>query len=117
ADGFAAVQGDDLFCSGTCPDAADLRAVAEFVRRPAAIKPVVTASLTATMPDAAQFADVASGLLAVTMSTEVPTILMWFRAEQLQTVKWAGNPHKDVDHVPGEKLSPRASFEAWSESV
>src|SRR5690606_17539710 len=57
------------------------------------------------------------GLLAVTMSTEVPTILMWFRAEQLQTVKWAGNPHKDVPLEPGAVLTPRASFEAWSESV
>jgi chemotaxis family two-component system sensor kinase Cph1 len=117
ADGFAAVQGDDLFCSGKCPDAIDVRAVAEHVRRPAAIKPFVTSSLKEQMPAAAQFSAAASGLLAVTMSTEVPTILMWFRAEQLQTVKWAGNPHKDVAHNPGEALSPRASFEAWSESV
>lgn len=117
ADGFAAAQGDDLFLSGSCPDAIDIRAVAEHVRRPASIKPFVTSSLAAQMPEAAAFADLASGLLAVTMSTEVPTILMWFRAEQLQTVKWAGNPHKDVAHQPGEQLSPRASFEAWSESV
>lgn len=117
ADGFAAVQGDDLFCSGKCPDAIDVRAIAEHVRRPAAIKPFVTSSLKQQMPAAAEFSAIASGLLAVTMSTEVPTILMWFRAEQLQTVKWAGNPHKDVAHIPGEALSPRASFEAWSESV
>lgn len=117
ADGFAAVQGDDLFRSGNCPDPIDIRTMAEHVRRPAAIKPFVTASLSTEVPEAAAFADLASGLLAVTMSTEVPTILMWFRAERLQTVKWAGNPHKDVDHRPGETLSPRASFEAWSESV
>lgn len=117
ADGFAAIQGDDLFCSGQCPDAIDMRAMAEHVRRPAAIKPFVTSSLLTQMPEAAAFADVASGLLAVTMSTEVPTILMWFRAERLQTVKWAGNPHKDIEHQPGDVLSPRASFEAWSESV
>jgi two-component sensor histidine kinase len=42
---------------------------------------------------------------------------MWFRAEQLQTVKWAGNPHKDVAHTPGAVLTPRSSFEEWSESV
>ncbi|RYE38690.1 MAG: GAF domain-containing protein, partial [Hyphomicrobiales bacterium] len=101
ADGFAAVQGGELFCSGNCPDPADIRAVAEHVRRLAAIKPVVTSSLMTMMPAAAAFSDVASGLLAVTMSTEVPIILLWFRAEQLQTVKWAGNPHKDVDHRPG----------------
>ena len=117
ADGFAAVQGDDLFRWGSCPDAIDIRIVADFVRRPAAIKPFVTSALSGNLPDAAGFSSVASGLLAVTMSTEVPTIIMWFRAERLQTVKWAGNPHEDVGHEPGEQLSPRASFEAWSESV
>ena len=117
ADGFAAVQGSDLFCSGSCPAPIDVRAIADHVRRPAAIKPFVTSSLMTLMPEASAFSDVASGLLALTMSTEVPTILLWFRAEQLQTVKWAGNPHKDVEHTPGVVLSPRASFEAWSESV
>jgi len=117
ADGFAAVQGGEVFCSGNCPDAIDVRAMAAHVRQPASIKPFQTSSLQEQMPEAVHFADVASGLLAVTMSTEVPTILMWFRAEQLQKLKWAGNPHKDVDHKPGETLSPRASFEAWSESV
>jgi chemotaxis family two-component system sensor kinase Cph1 len=117
ADGFAAIQGSDLYVSGNCPDPIDVRAVAEHVRRPAAIKPVVTSQLSREMPAAAAYQELASGLLAVTMSTEVPTILMWFRAEHLQTVKWAGNPHEKVALAPGEVLAPRASFEAWSEGV
>ncbi len=117
ADGFAAAQGEDLYLFGTCPDAEEVRSVADHVRRPASLKPVVTSSLSLDMPAAKVFAPIASGLLAVTMSTEVPTILMWFRAEQLQTVKWAGNPHKDVTLGPDDKLSPRASFEEWSENV
>ncbi|KAA0968220.1 GAF domain-containing protein [Aureimonas fodinaquatilis] len=117
ADGFAAAQGGDIFCAGNCPENLDLRAVAEHVRQPAAIKPFVTSTLSKRMPGAEAYKDVASGLLAVTMSTEVPTILMWFRAEQLQTVKWAGNPHKDVEYSPDVTLAPRVSFEAWSESV
>lgn len=117
ADGFAAVQGPELYCSGACPDDVDVRAMAEFVRRPGAIRPIVTSNLASLMPEAAAYADLASGLLAVTMSTEVPTILMWFRAEQLQVVRWAGNPHKDVPHSADAQLQPRTSFEAWSESV
>ena len=42
---------------------------------------------------------------------------MWFRAEHIEVLKWAGNPHKDSPTVPGATLTPRASFEAWSESV
>lgn len=117
ADGFAAIQGDDIYRSGNCPDPIDIRTIADHIRRPASLKPVATNHLSAQLPAAAAFTESASGLLAVTMSTEVPTIIMWFRAERLQTVQWAGNPHKDVALQQGEMLSPRASFEAWSESV
>ena len=81
------------------------------------MQPVATTNLSGRLPDAAAYADRASGLLAVTMSTEIPTILMWFRAEHLQVVEWAGNPHKAVPAEPGGTLTPRASFEAWSEQV
>ncbi|WP_233280607.1 histidine kinase dimerization/phosphoacceptor domain -containing protein [Devosia rhizoryzae] len=117
ADGFAAVQGGELFTSGRCPDGIDVRAIADFVRVQALLRPFATNQLSSQLQGAEVYADTAAGLLAVTMSTEVPTILMWFRAEKLQTVKWAGNPHKDVDHAPGAVLTPRASFEEWSESV
>ncbi|HEV7346001.1 MAG TPA: histidine kinase dimerization/phosphoacceptor domain -containing protein [Devosia sp.] len=117
ADGFAAIQGGELFHAGRCPDPIDMRALAEWVRQPGSVKPVVSRQLGKDYPPALAFTATASGLLAVTMSTEVPTILMWFRAEQLQTVRWAGNPHKDVAHEPGAVLLPRASFEAWTESV
>ncbi|MHB2265794.1 histidine kinase dimerization/phosphoacceptor domain -containing protein [Aliihoeflea sp. PC F10.4] len=117
ADGFAAMQGPDLFSAGRCPDPIDIRAIGEHVRKPASIKPVVTSHLSSEIAAASAYKDSASGLLAVTMSTEVPTILMWFRAEQLQTVKWAGNPHKDVEFDKSAVLMPRSSFEAWSEQV
>lgn len=117
ADGFAAVQGKDLYCTGACPTDAEIRGIAEHVRVPALTKPISTRQLAQHYAPAETFTETASGLIAVTMSTEVPTILMWFRAEQLQTVKWAGNPHKDVAHDPTAKLTPRSSFEAWAESV
>lgn len=117
ADAFAAVQGNDLFCAGECPSEDHIRLIAEHVRIPTLHRPMATRQLSDQLPLAAQCADRASGLLAVTMSTEVPTILLWFREEQLETVKWAGNPHKDVPHDPAAILTPRTSFEAWSESV
>ncbi|ODT14075.1 MAG: hypothetical protein ABS35_35940 [Kaistia sp. SCN 65-12] len=117
ADGFAAVQGDDLTVSGDCPDPGFIRALAEHVRLPAAVKPVATSQLSRDLPSALAHRELASGLLAVTLSAEEPVILMWFRAEELQTVKWAGNPHEKVPLAPGQTLAPRASFEAWSESV
>ena len=117
ADGFAAVQGQDLFTYGKCPDDIDIRAIADRIRRPASLQPFATSSLKTKMPQAEAYADRASGLLAVTMSTEIPTILIWFRAEHLEVLEWAGNPHKGIPNEPGATLTPRASFEAWSEEV
>lgn len=117
ADGFAVVQGGDLYSTGSCPERADLRAIADWVRVRAAAKPYATHHLAAAFPEARAYSDRASGLLAATMSTEEPTILMWFRAEQIEVVNWAGNPHKAVAVEPGATLSPRSSFAAWSETV
>ncbi|MBO9198269.1 GAF domain-containing protein [Rhizobium sp. 16-449-1b] len=117
ADGFAAVQGQDLFTYGKCPDDIDVRAIADQIRKPAALQPFATSSLKTKISQAEAYADRASGLLAVTMSTEIPTILIWFRAEHLEVLEWAGNPHKGIPAEPGAMLTPRASFEAWSEEV
>jgi light-regulated signal transduction histidine kinase (bacteriophytochrome) len=46
-------------------------------------------------------------------------MIVWFKPEQLSTISWAGNPNKPV--IRGEdgmmNLSPRNSFETWSEMV
>ena len=117
ADGFAAIQKDDLYLHGKCPDEANVLAVAKWVKKRALTKTYFSDRLAAEFPAAKVFQNRASGLLAVTMSTEVPTILMWFRAEQLETVNWAGNPHKAVTFGSKLPLTPRASFDAWSEIV
>ena len=121
ANGFAAMQRSDLYVAGDCPDDASIRTIAEWVGKRALAQPYSTDCLSAALPTVADARAVASGLLAVTMSTEEPIILMWFRAEQIQVVDWAGNPHKvpadgtapDVADI----LTPRASFAAWSETV
>ena len=43
-----------------------------------------------------------AGILATVVSRETPLVLMWFRAEYVQTINWAGNPHKPVE--PGTNL-------------
>ncbi|MGI4878602.1 MAG: histidine kinase dimerization/phosphoacceptor domain -containing protein [Janthinobacterium lividum] len=117
ADGFAAVQKTDLYLAGRCPDEENVRAVARWAAKRAVASPFFSNNLATEYPEAKAYQDLASGLLAVTMSTDVPTILMWFRAEQLETVKWAGNPHKAVVAGSIMPLTPRASFDAWSELV
>lgn len=69
-------------------------------------------------PRAREFADVASGILAVSVSREPRDFVLWFREEAVQTVTWGGDPRKPVVAGPdGERLTPRKSFEAWTETV
>jgi chemotaxis family two-component system sensor kinase Cph1 len=117
ADGFAALKVDEVFTAGRCPGEADILLVADWVKLRANAQPFFTNSLSTEFAEALPFTKRASGLLAVTMSADVPTILMWFRAEQLETVNWAGNPHKPVLERVVQALTPRASFNAWSETV
>jgi chemotaxis family two-component system sensor kinase Cph1 len=117
ADGFAAIQGQDIYRTGHCCDEAALFAIGDYVRHRALAQPVSTSNLETLLPEAANWRGCASGLLAATMSTEEPTILMWFRAEQVEVVEWAGNPHANDKSDPQAQLTPRASFEAWSEQV
>lgn len=116
ADGFALHRGTSLHTTGHVPAREDIADISAWVRRQG-VSPLHTASLEQRLPAARAYRDLASGLLAIVLSVDEPVVLLWFRAEELQTVKWAGNPHKAVAVAPGEHLTPRASFEAWSEEI
>jgi light-regulated signal transduction histidine kinase (bacteriophytochrome)/CheY-like chemotaxis protein len=63
-------------------------------------------------------ADLAAGLLAIPLSRAPRDYVVLFRAERLRTVRWAGNPENPVEYGPhGARLTPRKSFEAWSQLV
>jgi signal transduction histidine kinase len=69
-------------------------------------------------PQAASFAGVASGLLALSVSKSPRDYVLWFRPELLRTVNWAGNPDKSVPHgAELQALTPRHSFALWQEQV
>ncbi len=116
ADGFALHRGAALHTTGHVPAREDIAEISAWVRQQG-VSPLHTATLEQRLPAAAAWRDLASGLLAIVLSIDEPVVLMWFRAEALQTVKWAGDPHKALAVTPGEQLTPRASFAAWSEEI
>jgi light-regulated signal transduction histidine kinase (bacteriophytochrome) len=117
SDGAASVRAGEVRLSGTTPGEMAVRRLADWMLEHQPHEPLATDSLSTTIDWMADFREIASGLLAVVVSADEPFVLMWFRAEQVQVIEWAGNPHKDLTLKPGESLSPRASFEAWSETV
>jgi two-component system, chemotaxis family, sensor kinase Cph1 len=61
----------------------------------------------------------AAGALAVPFSLGFEDMLIWFRPEELNEVRWAGQPRSKETAHPGtlERLSPRSSFAEWREKV
>ena len=117
ADGAAIVRAGEVAAAGQCPPEAAVREIAAWVLALPSRDPFATSRLADAWPGGEAVRDRASGLLAATVSAEEPLLLLWFRAEHVQVVNWAGNPHKAVGPAAGERLTPRASFDAWSETV
>jgi len=79
----------------------------------------VTHSLPKIYADAIAFKEVASGLLALSITKVQKNYVLWFRPEVLQEVNWAGKPEKvnNLEEDGTETLSPRKSFKLWQEMV
>ena len=108
---------------GTTPNDGELRALAGWLESRPELAPgargvYATDRLSREYPAAAAFTDCASGVLAITL-TRAHGLMLWFRAETISVIAWAGDPsEKPVTHGPhGPRLTPRASFELFRESV
>lgn len=122
--GVALYHRDKWWTAGRTPTAPQLDKLGEWLltvpemHSPA--QPVFcTDALASRYPEAAEFADVGSGLIAVPLSRGHRNLMCWFRPEQVQNFDWAGNPHEKptVLGPNGPRLSPRRSFELWQEQV
>jgi chemotaxis family two-component system sensor kinase Cph1 len=124
AGGAALFHSDRWWLVGITPAERELDALRDWlVARPefaSASRPLyATEALSHDYPAGAAFADVASGLLAFPLSRTGRNVMLWFRPETLRTINWGGNPHEkpSVPGPHGPRLTPRASFELFAESV
>lgn len=77
-----------------------------------------TDRLGETWPPSQAFADVASGILVISVTSDPSDYIIWFRPEMVTDVHWAGAPVKQFEPGPdGNRLMPRHSFELWKETV
>lgn len=113
ADGFALVRSGKAKTWGVVPGEAELAVFARWIERRDDATVFASRELGRDWPEAAVFGATA-GALAIRLGDAV---LLWLRAEQVEEVEWAGNPHKAVPHDAEEQLRPRASFESWRELV
>lgn len=103
---------------GTTPPEPDVSSLASWLRDQPFERALESDRLSQIYPPARAWATEASGLLAVPLVRQQGTFLLWFRPEVVQSVGWAGDPHKTVSLRDGDsRLSPRGSFALWKEEV
>jgi light-regulated signal transduction histidine kinase (bacteriophytochrome) len=118
ADGVGVYVDGRIASSGLTPDEPAFAKIVNMLNRNAASQVYTTNHIAGVLPEAAAYAARASGLLAIPLSRKPRDYVVLFRAEQLRSVRWAGNPEKAVEYGPnGARLTPRKSFEEWSELV
>ncbi len=110
--------------AGATPEDEELEALAEWLAGQESfcspLQPhVITDALARDYSGGAAIAAQASGVLAIPIGDPRTSLLIWFRPETIQTVHWAGNPHDKpmITGPHGPRLTPRASFELFVESV
>jgi light-regulated signal transduction histidine kinase (bacteriophytochrome) len=117
ATGAALFYEGEILTTGEVPSTPELRALLQWVEGQSFQPPFSCSSVARENPDLDSLTPVASGVLAMKLSTQRPDYLMWFRKEQLLSVTWAGDPTKPSMGDDPLELSPRRSFAAWSEIV
>ena len=115
ASGVAVVADGVYRTSGLAPQPAEILALLTWLN--ATMDSGVFA--TDRLPEVSGFASGSgiAGLLALAISREPKDYVLWFLPEQACEVKWAGRPEKRVGSGPDGRLSPRKSFESWTELV
>lgn len=119
ASGAVIIFGEKCYQVGETPQGESLKALTEWVQDNLKKEVFYTDSLTQLYPEAEDFKDLASGCLAVEISSIQKSYFLWFRPEVIKTVNWAGNPNKivEIDENGQEKICPRKSFELWKQTV
>ncbi|WP_419826046.1 HWE histidine kinase domain-containing protein [Sphingomonas sp.] len=118
ADGIGVVINGHVALAGQAPDDAQFRALTLALNRSTAGRIFATDRIADFMPEAEAWADRAAGMLALPISRSPRDYVVLFRREILRSVRWAGDPYAPKEFGPnGDRLSPRKSFEAWSETV
>jgi chemotaxis family two-component system sensor kinase Cph1 len=116
AHGAVVLHDDGLFTAGITPPESRIRALAERLREDGYLDTFATDSLALTYPEFADIADVASGVLAISISQLHPAYIIWLRPELIRTIRWSGDPTKSVESGT-QRLHPRTSFASWKEQV
>jgi chemotaxis family two-component system sensor kinase Cph1 len=116
--GAAVLTGDKFQAVGIAPGLDDTLNIVRSLRESRAPSTFHTRSLRNHYHASRDIMEVASGVIALQVSRDPQSYVLFFRPEVAQTVRWGGDPNKPalVAH-DGFRLSPRKSFAVWKQLV
>lgn len=121
ATGSALVTREETHTIGKVPGENDLHQLIDWLDSQDEFDVFSTQSLTKSTPQFGYLAESCAGLVAAPVSSAKSEYLLWFRPEHLQSITWGGDPRKlnQYDDASGEllDLTPRKSFEKWTEEL
>jgi two-component system, chemotaxis family, sensor kinase Cph1 len=120
AEGVALIAGAQVHTAGATPEAERIAQLVADLRRygdSGQSSLFATDCLSAHLPETIDLGSTAAGLMFLRLASARDLALLWFRAEQVRHVTWAGNPDKAVNVGADGRIGPRQSFAAWQQTV
>lgn len=103
---------------GKAPEPATITALIQWLEANQVADIFATDSILRDAPALIEKGLNASGVLAARFHRERKGYIFWFRGEQIENVRWGGNPEKIYTTGPlGDRLTPRGSFAEWKQEV
>jgi len=118
ADGVGVFIDGRIALSGLTPPRAAFQAIVGLLNQISGSQIFTTEHLASVEPGAADYALLAAGMIAIPLSRSPRDYVVLFRKERQRAMRWGGHLQKEIEHGPnGARLTPRKSFEEWSELV
>lgn len=103
---------------GKVPDEKEIGRIINWLNKNEHASFFQTSTLPLQYPQAKNFADTASGIMATEIAHDRSEYIMWFKPEIIKSIDWAGEPDKPGIQENGQmRISPRKSFAKWTEEV
>jgi len=116
--GASVIQKGKIYSRGIVPNEEDISELVFWLQSRPGDKVFAETNLSSVYEPAADYAEVASGLIAIPVNAEKGEYMLVFRPQVLQKVNWSGNPDTAISfEQDGKKYHPRNSFRLWQETV
>ena len=122
AQGAALILDDQITLLGITPGVEQIKKISIWAMHHIKGQLFHSSNCIANFPFAEEFQDKAAGVLISILNKGLKEMIIWFKPQRIQTVNWAGKPEKKITtHIFGtrtiQEISPRKSFETWTELV